>query len=946
MLSFFYHLVISPLIYIFEIIFVVMYRIFHDAGRGNGIGPAIIALSVIVSTLLLPLYRQADALQEKERDIQARMEYWIGHLKRTFKGDEQYMMLSAYYREMHYHPLYSLRSSLSLLLQIPFFIAAYQFLSHLLLLQEASFGPIGDLGAPDGLLTIAGVSVNVLPIAMTLINLVSGAIYSRGFPLKMKVQQYALTVLFLVLLYNRPAGLVLYWTMNNVYSLGKNIITKVSKHPRRDSALIAALLGVAFLLLGRPGISNRKRMVIAAVMVVLAFMPLLSLIEQRLLGGVFDKGRIAFLRLLDWISPDGKRARLVVWLSGALLALTAGYLIPMSIISPAPEEFIEPSAYVTPLRIVVYTLPRAAGMFLLWGNVIFSLLRERGKRVFAALIWGASILALLNYMFFSKNFGSITTECVLDKTVTFGEKELLTNLGFLFLITLVLVLIRRKLQSFIPHICCVFILGTVVLCGSDTMKMQAAINEMEDLVPAARSTQEAASSQESAAEFEPLYSLSRTGKNVIVIMMDRMISGYLPYMLKERPELAEQFSGFTWYPNTLSFGGHTNYGAPALFGGYEYTPVEMNKRDTELLQVKHDEALKVMPVLFLNAGYKVTVCDPPLAGYKWIPKLSIYDDYPEIQTYNTLYKKEYRQDIEEEMEALYGATSEKLQYHNFFSYSIFRMVPNAMQSTLYDTGHYFNTITNASLGDKFMRSYGALSHLKDMVEFTDDSQNTFLMMENKLPHEDTLLQMPDYEPVPYVNNNPYFDPDIFTIDGVTCTMKTETHFSHYAVNIASMLKLGEWLDYLKENGVYDNTRIIIVADHGHKEQQLKSLISDKCDFMRMNPMLLVKDFDAQGDLETDNTFMTNADTPVLATNELIDNPVNPFTGNPITSDEKTAHPQLVTTSSNFSIKNNNGTTYNTSDGVWYSVEENIFDGSKRILYQSAEDAIRAWDSIK
>ena len=38
----------------------------------------------------------------------------------------------------------------------------------------------------------------------------------------------------------------------------------------------------------------------------------------------------------------------------------------------------------------------------------------------------------------------------------------------------------------------------------------------------------------------------------------------------------------------------------------------------------------------LNAGYEVTVCDAPYANYQWIPDLSIYDDTPEIRTYNTI----------------------------------------------------------------------------------------------------------------------------------------------------------------------------------------------------------------------------------------------------------------------------------------------------------------------
>ncbi len=37
---------------------------------------------------------------------------------------------------------------------------------------------------------------------------------------------------------------------------------------------------------------------------------------------------------------------------------------------------------------------------------------------------------------------------------------------------------------------------------------------------------------------------------------------------------------------------------------------------------------------------------------------------------------------------------------------------------------------------------------------------------------------------------------------------------HYQSNMASLTALGEWFDFLKENNCWDNTRIVIVSDHG------------------------------------------------------------------------------------------------------------------------------------
>ena len=57
--------------------------------------------------------------------------------------------------------------------------------------------------------------------------------------------------------------------------------------------------------------------------------------------------------------------------------------------------------------------------------------------------------------------------------------------------------------------------------------------------------------------------------------------------------------------------------------------------------------------------------------------------------------------------------------------------------------------------------------------------------------------------------------------------------------------------------------------------------------------------------------MTNADTPVLAMKDLIENPVNPFTGKLVSSEAKQQN-QYVTTSMDNSVYENCGTTFSKS----------------------------------
>ena len=166
-----FQLLIKPIELILELIYGLTKTL-----TGNSVF-SILALSIAVNILLLPFYHRADVIQKEEKELEDRLSYWVRHIKKTFKGNERFLMLDTYYRQNGYKPYYSLKSTIPLLLQVPFFIAAYHFLTHLEELKGLSFWIIKDLGMPDGLLSICGTSANVLPIAMTAINLISATLY-------------------------------------------------------------------------------------------------------------------------------------------------------------------------------------------------------------------------------------------------------------------------------------------------------------------------------------------------------------------------------------------------------------------------------------------------------------------------------------------------------------------------------------------------------------------------------------------------------------------------------------------------------------------------------------------------------------------------------------------------------------------------------------------------
>src|SRR5574344_2315606 len=143
MASVLYTIIIYPLIQILEPVYVAFQNTFYVPGV------SVIGISVAVTALCLPLYIVAEKWQQIERDTEKKMAPGIKRIKETFHGDEQYMMLSAFYKENHYHPIMALRSSFGLLIQIPFFMAAYIYLSNLSSLQGHGSLFIRDMGSPD-----------------------------------------------------------------------------------------------------------------------------------------------------------------------------------------------------------------------------------------------------------------------------------------------------------------------------------------------------------------------------------------------------------------------------------------------------------------------------------------------------------------------------------------------------------------------------------------------------------------------------------------------------------------------------------------------------------------------------------------------------------------------------------------------------------------------------
>ncbi|MCR4688417.1 MAG: YidC/Oxa1 family membrane protein insertase [Saccharofermentans sp.] len=830
-------IVLLPLELIFEVIFSIAYKITNSEGW------AILLLSLAVSTLVLPLYKRAEKLEAEERDIEKKLEPVASHIKKSFKGDERYMILNTYYRQNHYNPLYQLRSSISVLLQIPFFMAAYDLLGTRALYRfnGKGFLFLSDLASPDGLLSIGDVTINALPFLMTLVNLVTLYIYSRNIPAKSLVASFILPFAFLVLLYDSPSGLLMYWTMNNVYSLFKTLIFRKISADKKKSPSKA-------------------------------------------------------------LSEHGVRPTVFI-LSGVFMSVLTGLLIPMAYLSTSPQEFIGITDPQNPLHYLLSSFPIAIGFFVFWMGIFYYLAGNKARKVMTYVLFAGSVASTLNYMLFGKDTGIINTNLIFDKAPVHPVSLIVLN-AVIVLAVLGICAFLMRFEKAIGTILVAAILAMVTISVINIVKTQKAYRTVvSDL-------------DTFASDTSPKITLSAGGKNVMVIMLDRAVSAYLPYAFNEFPELEEQFDGFVYYPNTASFGQTTIRAASALFGGYEYTSYRMDQRSDESLQVKHDEALRVMPVLFSNEGYQVTIMDVPFPGWTWNGDYSIFSDIDNCNCYRA---KNYYSDSPE-----WRSYCEDIRNRNLFVYSLFRCSPLCLQDFIYDNGNYLSVMKEQFNFSDVLGNYKVLENLDDMTVIDNSIPGALLVMNNKTTHD--VSNLVDFDPY-----NTYTFEEGYTIsNGVSDLQITRPYqAATYECFVAAIRELGIYMDYLRQTGVYDNTKIIIVSDHGTGLGLFEDLMSTGMNAEWANPLLMIKDYDSTG-FETDHTFMTNADVPTVAFDGIVSEPVNPATGNPINSELKDAGVYVAFSPNGdthlWNPDYNNGNTFMVDEQLsWYRLDnEDIF----------------------
>ncbi len=179
----------------------------------------IILLTIFIKILFIPLTHKSMKSMKRMQELQPQ----IAKLKEKYKDDKAALNKATMelFREHKANPL---GGCWPMFLQLPVFIALYQALSYAIELRHAPFICIpsiylciNDLSAPD--------PYYVTPIIMggTMV-LQQWMTPSAGDPMQKKMM-LLMPVIFTYMFLSFPSGLVLYWLVSNLLSVGQQVLT-------------------------------------------------------------------------------------------------------------------------------------------------------------------------------------------------------------------------------------------------------------------------------------------------------------------------------------------------------------------------------------------------------------------------------------------------------------------------------------------------------------------------------------------------------------------------------------------------------------------------------------------------------------------------------------------------------------------------------------------------
>ncbi|MDB6078263.1 MAG: rane protein insertase YidC [Akkermansiaceae bacterium] len=178
-------------------------------------GLAVILLTIVIRTVIWPLYNRSNRTAKRMSKLKPEMD----KLREKYPDDPTKVSQEtmALYKKYGINPL---GSCLPMFAQLPIFMGFFAMLNHAVEMRGSGFLWIKDLAEPDTFGHLLGYPINVLPILMGITSMIQMAMMpSTGGDKTQATMMKLMPIMFVVICYNSPAALALYWTTSNLFSI-------------------------------------------------------------------------------------------------------------------------------------------------------------------------------------------------------------------------------------------------------------------------------------------------------------------------------------------------------------------------------------------------------------------------------------------------------------------------------------------------------------------------------------------------------------------------------------------------------------------------------------------------------------------------------------------------------------------------------------------------------
>lgn len=205
-------------------------NLFH--GWFGNWGVAIICMTIVVRALIWPLHKKSYMAMKRMSLVQPEM----AKLKEKYPDEPQKvnMEMMKLYQKYGINPA---SGCVPMLIQIPIFFAFYRVLQYSAELRGQPFCLwMTDLSLPDTVGHLFGIPINILPLIMAVTMIIQMRMTPQAGERSQRIIMNLMPVMFFLFCYNFASALALYWTTQNLISIGQTALIRRLPMPVLNAA--------------------------------------------------------------------------------------------------------------------------------------------------------------------------------------------------------------------------------------------------------------------------------------------------------------------------------------------------------------------------------------------------------------------------------------------------------------------------------------------------------------------------------------------------------------------------------------------------------------------------------------------------------------------------------------------------------------------------------------